>query len=127
MCDDEFEVYGTPAVLGFESKLGSDAKRFSEKNGFTIKSLAKFAVKRMENFVNFVTENNYEEWIQMEREKGKVLLFTSAKKTPPLFMALSKEFKNRLSFGEVRGPPIEFQKKFNINKIPTILVLENPS
>ena len=44
----------------------------------------------------------------MERDKGKVLLFTSAKKTPPLFMALSKEFKNRLSFGEIRSPSTEF-------------------
>lgn len=57
----------------------------------------------MENFVNFVTEENYQEWILREREKGKVLLFTKAKKTPPLYMALSKEFKSRLNFGEVRS------------------------
>ena len=57
----------------------------------------------MENFVHFVTESNYNEWINIEKDKGKVLLFTKSKKTPPLFMALSKEFKNRLSFGEIRS------------------------
>ena len=59
LCEDEFEIYGTPSVLGFESKLDSEAKKFSEKKGFTIKSLAKFSVKLMENFVNFVSETNY--------------------------------------------------------------------
>ena len=45
LCEDEFSVYDTPKVLGFESKLDSDEKIFMGKHGFTVKALAKFAVK----------------------------------------------------------------------------------
>jgi protein disulfide-isomerase A6 len=62
--------------------------------------LANFAVKYMESFVEYVTFENYQDFIK--KDLYKVLLFTDKKSTPPLYKALSKEFKGKLIFGEVR-------------------------
>lgn len=45
---------------------------------------------------------DYNEFINRDKEKNKVILFTAKKSTPPLIKALSKDFNNKLSFGEVR-------------------------
>jgi protein disulfide-isomerase A6 len=54
----------------------------------------------MESFVEYVTFENYQDFIK--KDLYKVLLFTDKKSTPPLYKALSKEFKGKLIFGEVR-------------------------
>ena len=56
----------------------------------------------MQNFVSIVTDENYESFIQREPSKYKVLLFTERKTTAPLLKALSKQYKDKLLFGEVR-------------------------
>ena len=56
----------------------------------------------MESFVSIVTNNNYDNFINEDLTKNKVLLFTNKKSTPPLFKALSKEYKGKLLFGIVR-------------------------
>jgi DnaJ family protein C protein 16 len=56
----------------------------------------------METFVSIVTSANYEEFINEDLQKNKVILFSNKKSTPPLFKALSKEYKGKLLFGQVR-------------------------
>ena len=56
----------------------------------------------------------------------KVLLISDKKSTPPLFKALSIEFRNRLVFGEVRksdSTSSEVISSLNVTTFPTILVL----
>lgn len=55
----------------------------------------------MESFVEYVSSNNYKEFLQ--KDLYKVLLFTDKQSTPPLYKALSKDFKGKLIFGEVRN------------------------
>jgi hypothetical protein len=65
--------------------------------------IQKFATKKMQNFVQFVSDSNYESFISRDPENYKVLLFTERKSTAPLFKALSKKYKGKLNFGEVRN------------------------
>ena len=53
------------------------------------------------------------------------MLFTDRKATAPLFKSLSKTYKNKLVFGEVKKEP-ELQKKFGIEKLPALIVVTDP-
>ena len=66
------------------------------------KSIANFATKKMQSFVSLITSDNYEQFIQRDPTKYKVLLFTERRSTPPIYKALSKQYKDKLMFGEVR-------------------------
>lgn len=81
----------------------------------------------MQNFVSFVSDNNYESFVDRERaEKHKILLFTDKKSTPAIMKALSKKYLGKLIFGEVRASDAEMVKKFNIESFPTIMALTDP-
>ncbi len=66
------------------------------------KAISSFATQKMQSFVSVVTSSNYEQFIQRDPTKYHVLLFTERKTTAPLFKALSKIYKDKLLFGEVR-------------------------
>ena len=87
--------------------------------------MANFAVKQMESFVEYVTEENYEDFVK--KDLYKVLLFTNKKSTPPLYMALSKDFKGKLIFGEIRQANSGLLKKFGVKNLPTLLVITDSS
>ena len=57
----------------------------------------------------------------------KVLLFTNKNKTAPLLKALSKEYRKTLVFGEVRKNEKGIIGKYNVTKLPTIMVLTGGS
>lgn len=79
----------------------------------------------MQSFVRTVTEENYENWIQESPDKNKVLLFTDRKSTAPLFKSLSKTYKEKLMFGEVKKEP-KLIENFKVTKIPTLMVVTDP-
>ena len=60
-----------------------------------------------------------------EEKLHKVLLVTDKKATPPLFKALSIEFRDRLVFGEIRKSDSAdiIASSLEITEFPTILVL----
>ena len=54
-------------------------------------------------------------------------MFSDKKSTPPLYKVLSKEFKDRLIFGEIREEGNEYlQKEFNVTSYPTLIVVTKP-
>ena len=79
----------------------------------------------MQSFVRTVTDENYEKFIEEKPQQKKVLLFTERKTTAPLFKSLSKTFKDKLVFGEVKKQP-ELLKKFKVTKTPAVMVLTDP-
>jgi DnaJ family protein C protein 16 len=79
----------------------------------------------MQNFVRIINKDNYNDFISTHTERYHVLLFTSKKSTPPLFKALSKDYLNHLSFGEIRQSESELIKTFNVNQFPTLMVITN--
>lgn len=66
------------------------------------KSISSFATSKMQNFVSLVNKDNYEDFIKRDSSKNKILIFTERKTTAPLYKAMSKTYKEKLLFGEVR-------------------------
>ena len=56
----------------------------------------------MQSFVRVVNNENYDSFVSDAKEKNMVLLFTERKSTAPLFKSLSKTYKDKLVFGEVK-------------------------
>ena len=81
----------------------------------------------MQSFVSLVNKDNYQQFIENQPTKYKVLLFTERKTTAPIFKALSKQFKDKLLFGEVRkNSESELIAKFGVTQFPTLLVITDP-
>ena len=55
-------------------------------------------------------------------DKNKVLIFTYRKSTAPLFKSLSKTYKDKLVFGEVKKDP-KLIEKFGIKQAPAFIVV----
>jgi hypothetical protein len=91
------------------------------------KNIASFASKKMQSFVNVVTTENYDGFIKDSPAKNKILMFTDKKFTSSLFKSLSKTYKEKLIFGEVRqkNDPELFQR-FGVTETPKIIALTDP-
>lgn len=127
LCEDEFQIFETPRVLAYSSALNHEGALF-KGDLQNSQHLANFAVSFMESYVLLLNKENFQEFVDSEPDKHKVLLFTAKKATPPLFKALSKDLKGKLLFGEVReSNQEELVKKFSITKIPSLMVLTDPS
>jgi hypothetical protein len=72
-----------------------------------------------------VNSDNYEKYIETDTHKNKVLIFTEKKNTPPLIKSLSKTYKEKLGFGQVKKDP-ELFAKFGVTTFPTLMVLTDP-
>lgn len=123
ICED-FLVYDIPKVQVFPANSRVDPLNYEGNIDFN--SLAAFAVSQMESFVKLVTDANYKDFLEEDSDKTKVLLFTAKKTTPPLLKALSKEFKGRIVFGEIRQSNANLISKFQPQSFPTLLVLGDP-
>ena len=100
---EEFSVFDNGAgntVKVFTENTNDDGTQYKGKMEW--KGIASFASKKMQSFVNVVTQNNYQSFIDQAPQKNKILLFTDKKVTPPLYKSLSKTYKEKLIFGEVR-------------------------
>jgi len=51
------------------------------------------------------------------------LIFTDRKTTAPLFKSLSKTYKDKLTFGEVKKSETELYEKFKITETPALLAV----
>ena len=100
---EEFSVFDSGAsntIKVFTENTNDDGTQFKGKMEW--KNIASFASKKMQSFVNVVTSDNYNDFVQQQMTKNKILLFTDKKMTPPLYKSLSKTYKDKLIFGEVR-------------------------
>ena len=98
---EEFAMYNVPSLMIFQESYSDDGEKYTGKMEW--KSIANAATAKMQSFVSIVTEENYAtSFITRDPAKYKVLLFTERKTTAPIFKALSKQYKEKLLFGEVR-------------------------
>ena len=119
ICED-YQVYSTPKIIYFPDS-GNDEEEY--KGPIEFQSIFKYGSKLMQYFVRVINKDNYNDFLTTHSERYHVLLFTSKKSTPPLFKALSKDYLNHLSFGEIRQSETELIKSFNVNKFPTLMVI----
>lgn len=125
---EEFSVYNggkENTIKVFTENMNDDGADFKGKLEW--KAIAGFASRKMQNFVEVVNNDNYNKFATDNMGKNKILLFTDKKYTISLFKSLSKTYKQKLVFGEVRlkNDPELFQK-FGITETPTILALTDP-
>ena len=80
----------------------------------------------MQSFVSVVTNENYENFIETDVQKNKVLIFTERKNTAPLIKSLSKTYKEKFSFCQVKNDH-ELFKKFGVTAFPNYIVLTDPA
>lgn len=97
---EEFAVYEYPVIKIFTEDANDDGEKFNGPK--TWKSISTAAAKKMQNFVRTVNKDNYNSFIDEQPEKQKILYFTDRKTTAPLFKSLSKTYKDKLVFGEVK-------------------------
>ena len=120
---EEFDIRQTPIIVYFpESSDNEEVYRGIKK----WEEIFKFGATKMQSFVRTVNKDNYGDFVTENQNQHKVLLFTQRKSTPPLFKALSKHFKGKLSFGEVRQSEKELIQRFEVNKFPTVVVVSDP-
>jgi curved DNA-binding protein CbpA len=117
---EEFDVKKTPLVIYFPDGSGSEEVYRGPK---TVDEIFKFGSQRMQSFVRTLNTDNYGEFITDNPTNHKVLFFTSRKSTAPLLKALSKFFKGKLSFGEIRQNEKELVDRYQIKNFPTIMVV----
>ena len=122
ICED-YSVYSTPKVIYFPDS-GSDEEEY--KGPIEFQAMLKYGAKLMQNFVRVINKDNYNDFLTTHSERYHVLLFTSKKSTSPLFKALSKDFLNRLNFGEIRKSETDLLKTFNVKTFPTLMVITEP-
>ena len=122
ICED-YSVFSTPKIIYFPDS-GNDEEEY--KGPIDFQSIFKYGARLMQNFVRVINKDNYNDFITTHSERFNVLLFTSKKSTPPLFKALSKDYLNHLSFGEIRQSKTELIKTFNVIKFPTLMVITEP-
>jgi len=98
---EEFSVYQVPQILIFSENFRDDGEKYT--GDMKAAQIMNAAAKKMQSFVNVVTSDNFESFVERDRAtKHKILLFTEKKTTPTIFKALSKKYLDKLNFGEVR-------------------------
>lgn len=108
----------------FNENYSDDGTKY--RGEMTVDKIANAAVKDMQSFVSSVNSDNWQSFIEREPTKHKILHFTEKKSTPTVIKALSKRFRDKLTFGEIRADETELLKQFKITKFPTILALTDP-
>eukprot|EP00347_Sterkiella_histriomuscorum_P010918 403374430 len=121
---EEFAIYQVPTIMIFQESYSDEGEKYTGKMDW--KSIANFATKKMQSFVSLITSDNYEQFIQRDPIKYKVLLFTERRSTPPIYKALSKQYKDKLMFGEVRKSDTVMINNFQVTEFPKLLVITNP-
>ena len=123
MCE-EFAVYSVPTVMVYQESYSEQGEKYTGKMDW--KHISAFATRKMQSFVSHVTLENYEQFLARDASKYKVLLFTQRKTTAPIFKALSKKYKDKLLFGEVRDSERKIIDKFGVKEYPTLMVVTDP-
>jgi thioredoxin-like negative regulator of GroEL len=121
---EEFGVYEHDQIVIFNENYSDDGTKY--RGEMTVDKIANAAVKDMQSFVSSVNSDNWQSFIEREPTKHKILHFTEKKSTPTVIKALSKRFRDKLTFGEIRSDETELIRKFKITKFPTILALTDP-
>lgn len=113
---EEFIAYDTPSLKIFTEKMRDDGELYKGKIAW--KSISNAATSKMESFVSIVTESNYLDFMNREKDNFKVLLFSSKKSVPAIYKALSK-FSTQISYGFVRQSD-NLTKQFQISTVPSL-------
>ena len=113
----EYKVNPYTKEINKHYKIPYDKSNISEKALYTFVSKAIISKEQM------LTNENYENF-KSRSDLNKVILFTNKKNSPLMYRGLSGYFYDRLSFGIVFDNEKKLCEKLDINKFPTIMVIQ---
>lgn len=116
---EEYNVSTFPTILYFSDNTALAHEIY--KGAKNYQKISNFAVGKMQSFVRFVNSNNFQEYLETEPDAVKILLFTEKKTTPAVLKALSKEFKGKVVFGEVRSSEVGLVSEFQVKSFPSFI------
>jgi len=90
----------------------------------TAKAVYPWVMKFFSHFVEKVTADNVEAFLNKNAGKYKTLLFTDKPKTPLLWRGLSVDFLGKMTLGEVKSSEKAVCQRYKVSKFPTILVVK---
>ena len=125
LCKEEFKVSKYPSIRLYSENSREDPIKIKLHKNLKWNDMSKEASSRMQDFVDIVNEENFDQFILRSESKIKVLLFTQKKTTPAIMKALSSHFKTYLAFGLVRESDTQLVSRFKIKKFPTLIVLNS--
>mmetsp|Transcript_7153 Transcript_7153/g.7018 ORF Transcript_7153/g.7018 Transcript_7153/m.7018 type:complete len:299 (+) Transcript_7153:155-1051(+) len=122
---DEYSIKYYPSIMLFSDNTAEYPELY--KGEKTLQAMSDFAINKMQSFVRLVNTRNFHEFIEVDPNVAKILIFTDRKVTSPQLKAFSKEFKGKVNFGEIRSTETELVKKYSINEFPTLIGLDEES
>jgi len=122
LAEKVYGIFKVPLIVYFpEGSQSEEVYRGVKK----WENIFKFGASKMQSFVRVINSNNYGDFVNENPTQHKIVLFTQRKSTPPLFKALSKHFKDKLSFGEIRQSEKELAQRFEVKAFPSVLVISD--
>ncbi|KAI9105767.1 thioredoxin-like protein [Phlyctochytrium arcticum] len=67
------------------------------------------------------------DFLEQQTALSRVILVSAKPSTPPLYKALSLEFKNHLIFAEAKSTDLDVVEKLNVTKFPAVVVIPSGS
>ena len=127
---DEINFFKLELYIPPEYKFNPYTKEMNKHNKIPYtkpnvndKSLYTFISKAIISREQTITNENFENF-KSRSDMNKVILFTNKKNSPLMFRGLSGYFYDRLSFGIVFDNEEKLLKKLNINKFPTLMIIQ---
>ena len=128
------KAYGVTALPGLAvlpygtgAKAAKNAKAFGGDDA-GVAAAKKAALETVpDNLVEKLTSANMDQWmggaLNAAETKAICLLFSDKPSVPPLFRSLSIAFEGKLGFGMATSNDKNLMTNFNIQKVPTVLIL----
>ena len=119
------EIYIPPELKfnPYTKEINKHHKIPYSKTNISEKALYNFISKGIISKEQMLTLENFENF-KSRSDLNKVILFTNKKNSPLMYRGLSGYFYDRLSFGIVFDNDKKLCEKLNINKFPTIMIIQ---
>lgn len=89
----------------------------------TAKAIVDAVVDRIPNHVKKLTEKSVDEWLSETENVPKAILFTQKGTTSALMRAIAIDFLGKIKFAQIRGKGSGVLKKFDVEDLPTLVLL----
>ncbi|EKX45937.1 hypothetical protein GUITHDRAFT_94570 [Guillardia theta CCMP2712] len=118
---DEYSVTSFPTLKVIPPGGFGVTEYTGERND---KAVYTWALKFMTHFVEKITADNIDAFLNKEAGKFKALLFTDKPKTPLMWRGLSVDLKGKMTLGIVNKDEKGVVSRYKVSKFPTILVVK---
>ncbi|KAF2118384.1 protein disulfide-isomerase MPD1 precursor [Lophiotrema nucula] len=135
-CDDEVNkpFCGQMGVQGFPTlKIVRPGKKPGKPNvedyqgPREAKAIIGAVKDKIPNSVKRLTDKNFEEWLEEDKEGPKAILFSDKGLTSATLRALAIDFAGVLPVAQIRNKETAAMEKFGIEKVPTLILIPGGS